>query len=110
MLTFNCKLCGRSFSATPSANILMICPYCRTDIGSISDYGFGPIIPCDVYVGMEKVADIDENYVLKSDKYGISEKLTGEYKNLGYYKAAAEFMHEWLSHHETEAQHYIYSG
>jgi len=109
MVSFHCKTCNSEYSVNAGANILMICPYCKNDIGSISDYGFGPIVPCEVYVGMEKVADLDDKYVLRSEKYGINQQMTGEYKDLGYYKCVAEYMHEWLEHTETEAQHYIYA-
>ena len=108
---FHCKSCNRDFKARVAANVLMMCPYCLAEIGSISDYGFGPITPCNVHVGCEKVAEIinQNGYKLVSEENAIYHELSSGYKDLACYKEAAGLVHEWLLHSETSSQHYLYS-
>lgn len=41
-----CKNCNKKFEHGVSGNMILFCPYCRKCASYISDYGFGPIVPC----------------------------------------------------------------
>ena len=96
---FVCKDCGFEIDAgqicKKTANMIEICPKCRKYIGSISDYGFGPITPCNIYVGNELAGVISkdgEGYRLDSEKLNVGFKLNGKYDNLACYKEAADYI------------------
>lgn len=115
MMNYTCK-CGKPFTAeVKGSGVIIICPYCNHVVTSISDYGYGPIVPCNIYVGMEIVATIENmkesgtgEYWLKSEKYKIDHKLSGGYADLRCYTEAEKYLEEWLASNETESQHYKY--
>ena len=98
---FHCKNCDEFFELKTGPCYLVICPYCKKEVGSISDYGFGPIAPCSVYVGVEEFGEIiqKDGYTLISRKYGIEHRLNGGYKDLACYKDCARFVENWLTLH-----------
>lgn len=91
-----CKFCGKKFNHGVSANMIIYCPNCKKLTGSISDYGFGPITPCDIYLGETKIGNISRDYILSSSQYKIHKKLSGEYADLAVYHEAEEIMQAYL--------------
>ena len=72
-----CNNCNKEFEHGISGNMIIFCPYCKKCTGSISDYGFGPIVPCDIYLGDKIIASMPSMTELIS-KYG-------KYANLEVY-------------------------
>ena len=91
----SCQACGNKFESTIfGANSLFICPFCGSKAGSISDYGFGPIVPCVVLVGNDIVGEIRKNdmhkYVLLFNRKEFV--LKSGYRELECYSEAAEIV------------------
>ena len=101
MDTYHCDNCNEDFELKPGPTYLVICPFCKRYIGSISDYGFGPIAPCSVRVGVEELGEIiqKDGYTFVSTKYGIDHRLKGGYKNLECFTECAEYVESWLGLH-----------
>lgn len=91
-----CKFCGKIFKHGVSGNMIIFCPNCRKSAGSISDYGFGPIVPCDIYLGEKVIGNISEGYILQSKLFNLNMRLNGEYKNLAVYQEAEEIIQTYL--------------
>lgn len=75
--------------------MVYICSKCLQYVGSVSEYGYGPIVPCDIYVGENVVGTItvdekDLKYYLNFK--GQSIKLEKGYDNLGCYTEAANIV------------------
>lgn len=51
--------------------MIIFCPFCKKSTGSISDYGFGSIVPCDIYLGEKIIASIPSMNELISKEFGI---------------------------------------
>ena len=87
-----CDKCGVKYKVPiTAANLMFFCPECHSSNGSISDYGFGPITPCDVYSGNHKIGEITggaDDYHLTSKELGINVTLTRPYKDLAVYHEA----------------------
>lgn len=87
-----CDKCGVKYKVPiTAANLMFFCPECHSSNGSISDYGFGPITPCDVYSGDHKIGEITggaDDYHLTSRELGINVTLTRPYKDLAVYHEA----------------------
>ena len=65
-----CNNCNKDFKHGISGNMIIYCPYCKKCTGSISDYGFGPIVPCDVYLGDKIIASMPSMDELASMELG----------------------------------------
>lgn len=87
-----CRKCNRNYNISQSANFIVICSKCFETVHSECEYGFGPVVPCQIYVGNEKIAEIDANYQLNSDVLNIHMKLQKGYKNLEVYEEAVDFV------------------
>ena len=96
MHQLECKHCGYSYSAPITGNDIYLCPKCKTYISCLCDYGFGPIVPCNIFLGENIIATIEEHkrleYQLKSDALGIDIALTKGYKNLEVYHEASDII------------------
>ena len=106
---FYCKTCDRYYKLKTGPNYLVVCPFCKECIGSISDYGFGPIAPCTVTIGKEEFGQIlqVDGYTLVSEKYHVRELAKGGYKDLACYKSAAETVKVWLIDHKPEHEWFM---
>lgn len=104
---YRCKDCGCEFeiSKHPLGNIVVICPKCKGYIGSVSDYGYGPIAPCDVYIGEEiigKITEEKQGYRFDSEKLGIGNLLDGKYADLECYKDAAALVKDHYKQNDSD--------
>lgn len=91
-----CINCNKEFSHGVSGNMIIFCPYCKKSTDSISDFGFGPIVPCDIYLGDEIIASIPAMNELISLKFGLKRALSGKYANLEVYHEAEKIIGELL--------------
>lgn len=57
---FECIYCDTRFSVEMHANFIVICPCCKRTIFSECEYGYGPVTPCQIYLG-EKIVGIVES-------------------------------------------------
>lgn len=92
-----CKKCNKDFEHGISANMIIYCPYCKKITDSICDYGFGPIVPCDVYLGNKIIASMPSMNELVSVEFGIKKVLSGTYANLEIYQEAEKIIDELLN-------------
>ena len=91
-----CKNCNKEFEHGISGNMIIFCPYCNKCVGSISDYGFGPIVPCDIYLGDRIIATMPSMDQLVSKELGLKKTLHGKYANLEVYTEAEGIIAEVL--------------
>ena len=70
-----CIYCGTKFSVEIYANFSVICPCCKRNIYLECEYGYGPVTPCQIYLG-EEIAGVVEskatNYYLNIDTKKIN--------------------------------------
>lgn len=92
-----CNNCNKEFEHGISGNMILFCPFCRKSAGSISDYGFGPIVPCDIYLGNKIIASMPSMNELISEEYGIRKALCGSYSNLEVYHEVEKIIEELLN-------------
>ena len=92
-----CIRCNTEFEHENSGNMIIFCPVCRKCAGSISDYGFGPIVPCYIYLGDRIIASMPSMTELVSEELGIKTTLSGRYENLAIYKEAETIIGEALN-------------
>ena len=99
----NCKCikCNAEYKVPVTApGLMFFCPECHSSNGSVSDYGFGPIAPCDIYEGERLIGTIlkeQDVYRLKSDVFGLDENLTQGYKNLAVYHEAEAIIYDCIN-------------
>lgn len=91
-----CSNCNKDFEHGISANMIIYCPNCKKNMGSISDYGFGPIVPCDVYLGDKIIASLSSMDEIVSEYFGIRKALCGKYANLEIYHEVEKIIDELL--------------
>lgn len=89
-----CIRCNREFEHANTGNMIIYCPYCKKSTGSVSDYGFGPIVPCDIYLGDKVIASMPTMNELVSKEFGIKMTLSGKYENLEIYREAEMIIDE----------------
>ncbi|MBD5473589.1 MAG: hypothetical protein HDR20_12060 [Lachnospiraceae bacterium] len=79
-MDLECIYCNTKFSVKIHANFSVICPCCKRGIYRECEYGFGPVTPCQIYLG-EKVVGVVEsdntNYYLRM--YGNKVPLNNTY-------------------------------
>lgn len=94
MKTIDCNNCSQQFNINLSANVIVICPKCKCSVYTECEYGFGPIAPCNIYVGEEKVGRIEGSmsYCLNSGKFNIHTALKKGYTNLEVYEEATDII------------------
>ena len=80
-----CQKCNFNVEYELSANFMVFCPHCHDYIFLECEFGYGPVVPCFILLGTEKIAKIvtctyDQNqYVLQSDHFGINIMLKHKY-------------------------------
>ena len=63
-----CIYCDAKFSVMIHANFTVSCPCCKRHVYMECEYGYGPVTPCQIYLGEEIVGVIESeenNYYLK---------------------------------------------
>ena len=82
------------FNINLSANLIVICTKCKCGIYSECEYGYGPITPCDIYLGDERAGRIDGNinYRLDLSRLNVHTALKKGYANLEVYKEATDII------------------
>lgn len=61
---FECRDCGASFEIDPTQawpTIYVCCPKCNKNLLGLSDYGFGPVWPAQIYHGSDVILKITES-------------------------------------------------
>lgn len=92
-----CSNCNKEFEHGISTNMIIYCPLCKKSTGSISEYGFGPIVPCDIFLGEKIIATIPSMDELVSIEFGIKKDLCGKYANLEIYQEAEKIIDALLN-------------
>lgn len=92
MRTTTCKKCGKTCCFTQTVNYIAICDACFSTIECECEYGFGPITPCEIYVGGKEVAKIvgGPSYRLESDTLNLHMDLQSGYEKLAVYAEATD--------------------
>ncbi|MBO4998582.1 MAG: hypothetical protein J6D02_11335 [Lachnospira sp.] len=96
-----CRFCGEQFEHQRAANFIVFCPNCKKRTYLECEYGFGPIVPCSIFVGVMKVgeityADTRLQYRLDSDVFQIHRVLHHGYKNLEAYEEAIGIIDDYV--------------
>lgn len=92
-----CKYCDRKISYIPSANFMVFCPWCKSEILLECEYGYGPVTPCQILLGEEKIATVKEsnrNYFLEMESGG--EKIELKEKYMGALSEASRIINNML--------------
>ena len=96
-----CKYCQTEYKVPITApGLMFFCPKCNSSNGSISDYGFGPIVPCDIYEGEHLIGRVSGGggeYRLESEAFGLNEALSQGYKDLAVYHEAEDIIRKCLT-------------
>ena len=95
-----CRHCGEKYEYEGAANLITFCPYCLKYDFLECEYGYGPVVPCKIYLGGEAVAEVSyhisdssvNKYRLDSDKYNIHRVLEKDY--LGALQEARDIISE----------------
>lgn len=61
MGTIECKYCDTKITYQPSANFIVFCPQCKCNVFIECEYGYGPVTPCDILLGDEKIGTVNVN-------------------------------------------------
>ena len=81
--TIKCSYCNSEWEQEICANSISFCPNCYKYDHIECEYGYGPVTPCTVYLGSEKVGVItcgkNNIYRYNSDKYDIHINLKNSY-------------------------------
>ena len=65
----SCTDCGRSYTVEETGNTMVFCPSCRKMIFLTCEAGYGPVTPCNLYIGEEPAGSVvieNSTYILKS--------------------------------------------
>ena len=62
-IDLECIYCDTKFSVgkQPYSNLIAICPCCKRQIYGECEYGFGPVTPCQIYLGEEVVGVVESD-------------------------------------------------
>jgi hypothetical protein len=66
----------------PCANIIIFCPECYQEAHLESEYGYGPVTPCKIYLGETEVGlvtEVNGRYYLKTQSAGDGIRLEKQY-------------------------------
>ena len=72
-----CKSCNSEYQYEGYANLITFCPNCHKHDFLECEYGYGPVVPCRIYLGSEVIGmvtyfnDGRGPYQLKSKKYHL---------------------------------------
>lgn len=96
MGTIECKYCDTKITYQPSANFIVFCPKCKRNVFLECEYGYGPVTPCDILLGYEKIGTVNVN---EKHKYYLdykSEKIMLDKTYLEALHEASEIVKESL--------------
>ena len=85
-----CRHCGKKYEYDRFVNLLLFCPHCRQYDYLECEYGYGPVVPCRICLGKDKIGLVtyygaDQRlYQLTSAKYGLDEILGDTYLDALY--------------------------
>ena len=91
-----CKFCNNNVEYENLANMIIICPKCKNVVTSISEYGFGSILPCYILVGSKIVGTIEDGDKLISKEFGLEINLKEGHKDLAIYNEATKIIQQYL--------------
>lgn len=99
MRMVNCRKCGKDYDVPTTPNYISICPHCFGYNFCECEYGYGPITPCNIFVGDTEVAQVtgSVDYYLDSEKLGVHKELKQKYKDLAVYYEATDIILEILN-------------
>ena len=97
-MRLQCTNCNHEFIGKEEANAIYLCPKCFEYVNINCEYGFGPIVPCIIYLGDREIGKITgcESYRLDSLSLNIHCDLEKGYKNLEVYIEAIEIIKKEL--------------
>lgn len=61
MKTIECQYCNEISTYQSEANFIVFCPQCKRKIYLECEYGYGPVTPCSILLGCEKIGDVVVN-------------------------------------------------
>ncbi|MDL2235683.1 GNAT family N-acetyltransferase [Christensenellaceae bacterium OttesenSCG-928-L17] len=77
-----CKECGCRIDYTPHANFILFCPACRQHAYLECEYGYGPVVPCRIFLGEEEIGLVtkeEAHHCLQTIYHSEKTKLTSTY-------------------------------
>lgn len=69
MEKIKCKECNYEINYSPNANFIIFCPKCLSRTHFECERGYGPVTPCQIYLGEVEIAYVrndDNRYYLKT--------------------------------------------
>lgn len=60
-----CRHCGSELFCKVEANFIIFCPNCKKEGSMMCEAGFGPVVPCGIYFGINKIGIITVNALQK---------------------------------------------
>jgi uncharacterized protein (DUF302 family) len=55
-----CKVCNHEIYYEPCANFIIFCPKCFKYTFLECEYGYGPVVPCHIYLGEKEIGIVTE--------------------------------------------------
>jgi hypothetical protein len=95
--SIKCKECNHEISYTPCVNFIVFCPNCLKQSYLECEYGYGPVVPCNVFLGEKEIGIINEReytYILQTQYSDEVIELKKEY--LEALQEAAEIIKRML--------------
>ena len=102
METTECKYCGTKISYQLSANFIVFCPKCKRNVLVECEYGYGPVTPCNILLGDEKIGTVNVN---DRNKYYLdyqSEKIMLDKTYLEALQEATEIVREKIHSYKCQ--------
>lgn len=60
MNCIKCKECNHEIYYKPTANFIIFCPKCLKYTYMECEYGYGPVTPCNIYLGEKEIGIVTE--------------------------------------------------
>lgn len=85
-----CEHCNYEYEYEGYANLIVFCPKCHSFNYLECEYGYGPVVPCKIYLGNDEVGIITydheerSRYRYDSEKFGTHMILEQTYLNALY--------------------------
>ncbi|MDF2589982.1 MAG: hypothetical protein K0S41_3823 [Anaerocolumna sp.] len=80
-----CKSCNGEYEYEGYANLIVFCPNCYKFDYLECEYGYGPVVPCRIYLGNEEIAMVtyhnggETKYQYDSTKFCLHKDLKNDY-------------------------------
>ena len=84
-ITRKCRRCGTEYQYESFANVITFCPNCHKRDQLQCEYGYGPVVPCMIYLGEEVIGTVTYDdrahtrYRFDAPKYNIHRVLEHTY-------------------------------